>query len=97
MGSKREVERERTMNNNIDNNNISKRGKVKVSSIRPSFYGYHSELLIKLANKNSITPHTLIVVMAEMLNKQDGNLPRELINEVQEFRPSKGQSTNRRD
>ncbi len=68
----------------------------KVSSIRPSFYGYHSELLIRLANLNNITTHTLIVVMAEMLNKRDGKLPRELINEVQKFRPSKGLPTNKR-
>lgn len=73
-----------------------KKNKERVSSIRPSFYGYHSELLIDLANKNNTTTHTLIVAMAEMLNRQDGNIPRELIDEIQKFRPSKGKSTNRR-
>lgn len=66
-----------------------KKDRLKVSSIRPSFYGYHSELIIKLANQYNITTHTLIVAMAEMLNKQDGKLPQELINAVQEFRPPK--------
>ena len=81
---------------NIDNSRRkNKRERLKVSSIRPSFYGYHSELLVKLANQYGVTTHTLIVSMAELLNKQDGKLPQELINEVQEFRPSKGQSTNR--
>ena len=67
--------------------------KPKVVSIRPSFYGYNAELLINLANHNNITPHTLVMVMAEMLDKRDGNLPRELINEVQQFKPSKGKGS----
>lgn len=51
--------------------------------LRPTLRGVDAEVVIKVANINQQSPHTIIVAMANyLLEHTDGKIPQEFVNEI---------------
>lgn len=58
--------------------------------MRPRFHGYQKDLLIDIAERNKVSPHTVIVALSIMLKEtHDGVIPQEFIDEVYKHQPHK--------